>query len=113
LFLLSIVLIGAFITLYKSKNPSFAPQLIINNSTDSVTYNDTTDKKSYLEQELNINYASEKQLQNLPGIGPVLAKRIVEYREKKGGFKTTEELKEVNGIGDKKFEKIRSLVTIN
>jgi len=113
LFLLTIVIIGGVITLYKSKNPSFAPELILNNSSDSATYYDSTKKRPSIKQPLNINLASEKQLQTLPGIGPVLSKRIIEQREKKGGFKSTQELKEVSGIGDKKFERLKNLVTVN
>lgn len=55
---------------------------------------------------ISINDADAAELEDLPGIGPILAERIVEYRKKDGGFKTLEELKEVKGIGDKIFQKI-------
>ncbi len=61
---------------------------------------------------VNINLAVQKDLEELPGIGPTLAERIVDYREKKGGFKSIEELKQVSGIGEKKFEEIRDLIEI-
>ena len=61
---------------------------------------------------LDINSASELELQTLPGIGAVLAQRIVSYREENGGFTTLEELKNVDGIGDKKFEAIVNLVEV-
>jgi len=56
--------------------------------------------------EISLNAASPAQLTEVPGIGPVLARRIVEYREQKGGFRTLEELKEIRGIGDNTFQKI-------
>lgn len=61
---------------------------------------------------IDINKASARELERLPGIGPVLASDIVRYREKRGRFKYPEELKEVKGIGDKKFEAIKDLVAI-
>jgi competence protein ComEA len=55
---------------------------------------------------LSINRVSANELEDLPGIGPVLAARIVEYRNEKGGFKTLEELKEVKGVGAKLYARI-------
>ncbi|PHV71500.1 hypothetical protein CS063_05490 [Sporanaerobium hydrogeniformans] len=62
-------------------------------------------------QKININSASEAQLQELPGIGKVKAAAIVAYREEKGGFKDINELLQISGIGEKTLEKIRDLVT--
>jgi len=56
---------------------------------------------------VNLNNASAEQLQMLPGIGPAVAQRIVEHREKVGAFKQTEDLMLVRGIGEKSFEKLR------
>jgi competence protein ComEA len=56
---------------------------------------------------LNLNSATPKQLEALPGIGPVLAKRIVEFREKKGGYKRIEELLAIPGISEKKWRALR------
>jgi competence protein ComEA len=61
---------------------------------------------------ININHASERELEELPGIGPTLAGRIVSYREKSGGFRSVEELKQVAGIGEKKFAELKDLVEI-
>ena len=56
---------------------------------------------------IDINTAGVKELDKLTGIGPALAQRIIDYREKNGGFKDVNEIKMVSGIGDKLFEKIK------
>ena len=61
---------------------------------------------------LNLNTATPRQLESLPGVGPVLAKRIVEFREKKGGFKRIEELLAVPGISEKKWKVLTSYLTV-
>ncbi len=65
-----------------------------------------------VEKSIDINRADEKELDKLPGIGPVLAERIVQYREENGGFYDIEELKDVQGIGDKIFLKIQDFVFV-
>ena len=64
------------------------------------------------QEKININTADEKQLDTLPGIGPSTASKIIEYRKEKGKFKSIEEIKEVSGIGDAKFEKIKNLIKV-
>lgn len=113
LFLLSALLIGGLITLYQSKNPSFAPELVIGDLVDSVSGYDSTNKRSSLKDKININYATEKELEFLPGIGPFLSKRIIEYRQKNGKFKKIEELKRIKGIGEKKFKLIKDYIKID
>ena len=61
---------------------------------------------------VNINTADSNKLQTLPGIGPSRAKKIIEFREK-NQFKKIEELKNVDGIGEKTFESLKSLITID
>ena len=61
---------------------------------------------------INLNTASLEELVTLPGIGPSYAKRIVDYREKNGGFKRLEDLLNVQGIGEKTLDKIRDRVTV-
>jgi competence protein ComEA len=61
---------------------------------------------------VDLNRASEEDLQRLPGIGPVLARRIVEHRQAQGTFKVVDELRRVKGIGKKTFERIRAFVVI-
>lgn len=62
--------------------------------------------------KININVCSNSELESLPGIGSVIADRIIEYR-KSTPFNKIEELKNVSGIGDKKFESIKDLITVN
>ena len=61
---------------------------------------------------LNLNTATPAQLEGLPGIGPVLARRIVEFREKRGGFKRIEELLAIPGISEKKWKALRDQLFI-
>ena len=62
--------------------------------------------------KVNINTATAQQLSELPGVGPKLAARIVEYRQKAGGFKTTQELMNVQGVGEKNFARIQPHLTV-
>lgn len=61
--------------------------------------------------KVNINTASAEQLTVLPGVGEKLAARIVDYRQKNGGFKTPRELMNVQGVGEKNFAKIQQYLT--
>jgi competence protein ComEA len=61
---------------------------------------------------LDLNRAAEQDFDALPGIGPRLAERIVEYRQSVGAFHSLDELRAVKGIGRKKFERIRPLITV-
>ncbi|MYW20062.1 ComEA family DNA-binding protein [Streptomyces sp. SID2955] len=59
---------------------------------------------------VSLNTATADQLDTLPGVGPVLAQHIVDYRTRHGGFRSVDELREVNGIGDRRFADLRDLV---
>ena len=61
---------------------------------------------------VNLNTATQAELEKLPGVGPAMAKTIIEYRQKNGGFKKVEELMNVKGIGEKSFLKLKTLVTV-
>jgi competence protein ComEA len=61
---------------------------------------------------VNINTATSSELESLPGVGPKLAQRIIEYREKNGGFKKLEDLMNVQGIGEKNFLKLKSKLSV-
>ncbi|SFN48147.1 competence protein ComEA [Streptomyces sp. cf124] len=59
---------------------------------------------------VSLNTATVDQLDTLPGVGPVLAQHIIDYRTQQGGFRSVDELREVNGIGDRRFADLRNLV---
>ena len=64
------------------------------------------------KKKVNINTATQNELDELPGIGPVIAQRIIEYREENGDFQKIEDLQNVKGIGDAKYEEIKESVTV-
>jgi competence protein ComEA len=61
---------------------------------------------------LNLNTASFEELDRLPGVGPVLARRIIEFREKRGGFRRVEELLAISGMSERKWQVVRKLVVV-
>lgn len=64
------------------------------------------------ENKVNINTATQNELDQLPGIGPSIAQRIIEYREEKGNFQKIEDVQNVKGIGDAKYEEIKDSITV-
>ncbi len=62
---------------------------------------------------VNLNTASESELETLPGVGPSKAAAIMEYRETNGRFRNIEELMEISGIGEKTFEKLKDHISVN
>ncbi len=62
--------------------------------------------------KVNINSADEKELDNLPGIGPVMAKKIISHREDKGRFGAIEDIKNIPGISEKKFEQMKEYISV-
>ena len=63
-------------------------------------------------QKVNINEAKQEDFEQLPGIGPSIAKKIIEYREQNGKFTSINELQEVKGIGEAKFENIKEYIMV-
>jgi comEA protein len=117
LFLAGTLLLGAGIRLYQETFPS-VPQfdyrasdstfaaLSESNSEESTAEDDTS-----APSIVNINTASKEELMALPGIGAVVAGRIIAYRDTAGRFETVEDLRSVKGIGARKFEQLRPLIT--
>ena len=61
---------------------------------------------------VNLNTATAEQLATIPGVGPKMAERIIDYRQKNGGFKKIEDLMNVSGVGEKSFLKMKPLITV-
>ena len=84
--------------------------LIENNGENIIEETNTSTNNS--NGSININKATEAELDTLPGIGPSLASKIVEYREQNGKFSTIEDIKNVTGIGESKYESIKDFICI-
>ena len=88
-------------------------QYITENSGNNIIIEDSnTSTQKGGSGKVNINTANQSELDRLPGIGPSLAERIIEYREENGNFKNIEDLQNVKGIGDAKFADIKDKVTV-
>ena len=97
-FLIAVLFLGMGIAFVRGRNP--VPSAVI-----SV---DTTTVRS--SEKININSAPLSELIKLDGIGPALAERIIVYRKINGLFRYPEDIKNVKGIGDKTFEKLRDQI---
>jgi competence ComEA-like helix-hairpin-helix protein len=80
-----------------------------NHETEEVDRSELLPKSS---ERININSAGAEELQQLPGIGPAYAERIVAWREENGEFTSVEQLLEIRGIGERRLEQIRPLITL-
>jgi competence protein ComEA len=89
----------------------FIPQKTLRIAADNVM--STAKGSNNGSKIVNINTADEKGMDSLPGIGPVMAKRIVDYRRENGRFSNIEELKEVPGISEKKFDNLKKYISVN
>lgn len=114
-FLVVSLLIGNSILFIKRGRENFAKDLV---TADRVPLDELIEKSDSLLKagrqylKVNINTATSTELQLLPGIGRATARRIIEYREKFGPFKTSEDLIKVKGIGKAKYEAIRDCVMV-
>lgn len=83
----------------------------IETENNNSSYSNASDGKN-TNSKVNINTASKEELDTLPGIGPSTAEKIINYRKEKGKFKSIEEIKDVSGIGDSKYENIKDMIEI-
>jgi comEA protein len=113
IFLLAALLVGSGITLYKRTHFKFAPELIMEKrELEAKPQAQAFSNEEQEEIKINLNLATAAELQLLPGVGPTLSKRIVEYRENSGRFEKIEDLMRVQGIGLKTFEQVRDKITV-
>ena len=76
------------------------------------TQNTIEDTKKEKEEKLDINKATQEELETLSGIGPSTANKIIQYRKDNGNFKNIEDLKNVNGIGESKYNEIKEKIIV-
>ena len=105
LFAIAVLLIGSIFVI--SKTESTQPKVFVT-SEQSSKENVTTTKVNI---KININTANLEELMLLDGIGPVTAEKIIEHRKSKP-FEKSEDIMDVYGIGEKKFEAIKNLITV-
>jgi comEA protein len=88
--------------------------VVQNDTVESDSAESETDEKreSTKKQRVNVNKADQETLESLPGIGPAYAGRIIKYRKKHGGFDTLEELKKINGIGEKRLDNLKPFIKL-
>lgn len=85
---------------------------IIQENKEGIILNKNLDNKQQEKLKININTASQEELEKLPGIGSSIALRIVNYRKENGKFNTIEEIKNVSGIGENKFNHIKDNIYV-
>ncbi len=91
---------------------ALAAALLVVPVTAAVAQNDKPAPAAAAKAAVNLNTATIDQLEELPGVGRATAQRILEYRQKSGGFKKIEELMNVKGIGEKSFLKLKPLIVV-
>lgn len=79
---------------------------------DAADTTEQIDKAQEVVELININSATNKQLQKLPGVGPAYAKRIINWREENGVFTSKDQLLQIKGIGNKRLARIKPLITL-
>ena len=83
-----------------------------NNTESYITKENLNSSNNNKISKVNINNATQTELETLPGIGPSTALKIINYRKEKGKFNKIEDIKNVNGIGENKFNKIKEFIKI-
>ena len=90
---------------YRSSDSTFA-------ALSAASEGDEADEEGDYEHKVDVNKASKKELMELPGIGEVIAGRIIIYRNDVGRFRSVNDLRKVKGINSKKFEEIKNLIAV-
>lgn len=100
--------------IYVPRKGEMPPPTLASKTPNSTTQAHSRDSKSHsaVRFPLDLNTATAEQLEAIPGIGPVLAQRIVDYRRANGRFQSVDDLLEVQGIGQKRLENMRPYVVV-
>ncbi|MBU1262920.1 helix-hairpin-helix domain-containing protein [bacterium] len=114
------LILGSFILMVKRRHNPVPKIQIVHSQKGSQTQTDPkTSTTSNLPKKkpqtfiININTAEKEDLELLPGVSPKIAERIIEFRKNNGKFKQKEDIMEIKGIGEKRFEKWKDLIIIN
>lgn len=120
-FLTGILLLGTVVTFYRHFWGEQTPEPVVDlrafqEKTELIQNQAISDTQAENEQNqllkiVNINNSKKAELMTVPGIGPVMAERIIQFRKDFGSFSSIEDLKQVKGIGEKTFEKIKNYLT--
>lgn len=86
--------------------------VVKNSASEVISDGNFNQAESSKTSQININTATIEELDKLPGVGEATANKIVNHRSESGEFKSIEEIKNVNGIGDKKFEEMKNLICV-
>ena len=107
LFIISSLVLGLGILHFRKSNvPTSQPQLDLNKDVEQIK------EEIKRSKQVNINTAGIEELTRLPGVGKIIAERIVEYRKTHNSFISKEEIKKVKGIGDNKFERMEEFILL-
>ena len=92
-------------------------EVVSKDISEKVVKNNENDNSGYsssntINSKVDINKANQTELETLPGIGPSTALKIIQYRTENGKFSSIEDVKNVNGIGDSKYENIKDLICV-
>ena len=96
----------------KTDEDSDYQDYISDESGDMISDSSSNSGSSKSQVKVNINSASQTELETLPGIGPSTAAKIISYRNENGKFKSIEDIKNVSGIGDSKFNNIKEFISV-
>lgn len=96
----------------ETKNDTNTTEELLTTSSGGVEEEKEEEKNTEKNIKVNINTATQTQLETLPGIGPSTAMKVINYRKEKGKFRNIEDIKQVSGIGDSKYNKIKDLIVV-
>lgn len=107
------LLLSSFVISYNLFYVPKLPNLDVVKEEVEVKTEEKNNKEENQKKLININSADEEDLKKIPGVGPSIAKRIIEYREQNGGFSSISEIMNVSGIGKSKFKAMKDNIYVD